>query len=83
MNLCVFRLPPRAGAAAEAENARHERLVAGVHGEGRFAMSVYRRAGVTWLRAVFVNPASRREDVRAFADALHRLAAREVDDDVS
>ncbi|RKH47499.1 aspartate aminotransferase family protein [Corallococcus llansteffanensis] len=78
MNLLAFRLVPKArgprpGDLAR-ENARNEALLSRLLEGRRFAASCYRHAsGRLYLRAVFINPASRPEHMAALADALIQL----------
>jgi glutamate/tyrosine decarboxylase-like PLP-dependent enzyme len=75
MNVVAFRLRPGTTDVA-VENHRNDALLERLLSGRRFAASCYRHpSGPHYLRAVFVNPASRLSHAAAFADELIRLAA--------
>ena len=80
LNLVNFRLRPRSAAGApedlEAENQRNEALLRTVNSYREYAASCFRHpSGRFYLRAVFVNPATKPHHVEAFAKALAGYAA--------
>jgi len=78
LNIVGFRLLSRS-ANAPSSSGRDERLLARLNEEGHFAISKHRpESGPCLLRAVFVNPATRTEDVRAFVARLVELARLDV-----
>ncbi|MBN8471457.1 aspartate aminotransferase family protein [Corallococcus exiguus] len=79
MNMLAFRLRPKAASETPEElareNARNDALLSRLMQSRKFAVSCYRHAsGRLYLRAVFINPASRPEHMAALADALIQLA---------
>jgi glutamate/tyrosine decarboxylase-like PLP-dependent enzyme len=78
-NVIAFRSRAWPGEPVQAQNSRNEAILRKILNEEKFSLSWYGTAdGRRFLRAVFVNPASTLDDIRAFAAALSAAALGSV-----
>jgi L-2,4-diaminobutyrate decarboxylase len=70
-NVIAFRSRPHPHEALRAQNIRNETILRKILNEEKFSLSWYGASnGRRFLRAVFVNPASTGDDIRALVSAL-------------